>query len=486
MKRCFQSRLPIGLCAWIALAWVSVAVPAADVGPAAGLPSVVLADFDQTAVDIRSSTGVTAAVASPPRSPQADELTTPQREGSADEETPSRSHGGPLSPRRAEAPAPSGKACRVSANGAGGVAFTSERWPADWRGNEMLSFWVFRHGGDEQPETIELRCVEADGRANFWRKTELRHSGWKRIEVPLSAMRWGDQRAPRWDKVKTVVVFLRQPSELWFDSLWLAGGTSNEAAELAGDALARLAFPRSNAASVALVRRDHVELITDCSRIDTNKLADHLQTVAETVLKQLALPKQEGLRGTLLVFDRDPDYRQFVPRLGNYWNAQAAEPKSGGFTVQAIATAAYSEQHGTLRPVFTHEFIHSLLARALCISNRGEWLHEGLANYYQLRFHPQENIGEIVRAGVGDSSAHLPLEQLCSGKPIPMNRYWQAMTVAEMLLIDDAYRRALPQLLDAFGANGSTDLGPRLEILGKDWNAFTEDWKRFCLRQYAL
>jgi len=226
-------------------------------------------------------------------------------------------------------------------------------------------------------------------------------------------------------------------------------------------------------------------LISDCSKIDTNKLADHLQTVAESVLKQLALPKQEGLRGTLIVFDRDADYRQFVPRLGAYWNAHAAEPKSGGFTVQAIATAAYSEQHGTLRPVFTHEFIHSLLARALRVSNRGEWLHEGLANYYQLRFHPQENIAEIVRSGVEDPSNHLPLEQLCSGKPVPMNRYWQAMTVVEMLLTDDAYRASLPQLLEAFGTDGSTDLGPRLEILGKDWASLAEDWKRFCLRHYA-
>lgn len=485
MKPSWKSQLPMWLCASMALAWAAVPVPAVEGAAAAGLPPVVLADFDQTGVNIRASTGVTAVAASPPRAAQPDELKTPQREGAADEDTPAVAEDSPPARRRAEPPTPTGKACHVSANGPGGVAFTSERWPDDWRGSEMLCFWVFRQRADERPETVELRCVEADGRANFWRKIELRHSGWKRIDVPLSAMRWGDQRAPRWDKVKNVVLFLRQPSELWLDSLWLAGGTSNEAAELTGEPLARLAFSQSDAASVAILRRDHVELITDSPRVDTRKLADHLQKTAETVLTQLALPKQEGLRGTLIVFDRDADYRRFVPRLGAYWNAQAAEPQSGGFTVQAIATAAYSEQHGSLRPVFTHEFIHSLLARALRISNRGEWLHEGLANYYQLRFHPQENIGAIVRAGVNDSAAHLPLEQLCSGKPIPMNRYWQAMTVAEMFLTDDAYRRSLPRLLDAFGTDGSTDLGPRLEILGKDWTSLAEDWKQFCLRQYA-
>lgn len=484
-SRC-EPRLPARISVWMVLACCASPILAADRAPPAAASVVVLADFDQTAPQLRASTGVTVAVAEPPRHAKPDEQNAPpQREASDDGPTTADAAGGPGGRQPAEPLLPTGKACRISSGGPGGAALSSERWPTDWRSSAALCLWVFRQPTDERPETIELRCVEEDGRAHFWRKIELRHSGWKLIEVPLSAMRWGDQRAPRWDKVKNMVLFVRQPSELWIDSLWLSAGANNEAAELAGERLARLAFPRSDASQVAVVRREQVELISDCSKIDANKLADHLQSVAETVLKQLALPKQEGLRGTLIVFDRDPDYRQFVPRLGAYWNAQAAEPQSGGFTVQAIATAAYSEQHGTLRPVFTHEFIHSLLARALHISNRGEWLHEGLANYYQLRFHPQENIAEIVRSGVEDPSSHLPLEKLCDGKPIPMNRYWQAMTVAEMLLTDEAYRASLPRLLEAFGTDGSTDLGPRLKLLGKDWTAFTADWKQFCLRHYA-
>lgn len=486
MTNRFEPRLRARLSVGIVLACWASPILAADRVPPADRSVVVLADFDQKAPQMRSSTGVTVAVAEPPRPVNADEQNAPpQREAGGDGQPTADAFAGSNGTPSAEPLLPTGKACRVSTSGPGAVAFSSEDWPTDWRTNAALSLWVFRRPTDERPETIELRCVENDGRAHFWRKIELRHSGWKLIKVPLSAMRWGDQRAPRWDKVKNLVLFVRQQSELWIDSLWLSAGANKEASELAGPRLARLAFPQSDAARVAVVRRERVELISDCARIDAEKLADHLQSVAETVLKQLALPEQEGLRGTLIVFDRDSDYRQFVPRLGAYWNAQAAEPQSGGFTVQAIATAAYSEQHGTLRPVFTHEFIHSLLARALRISNRGEWLHEGLANYYQLRSHPQENIAEIVRSGVENPVSHLPLEQLCNGKPIPMNRYWQAMTVVEMLLTDDAYRATLPRLLGAFGTDGSTDLGPRLDILGKDWASFAEDWQRFCLKHYA-
>ncbi len=482
----FGSRRYARLGVWIVLACWTASVFAADRVPRAAERCVVLADFDQTIPRTRSSSGVTAAVAEPPRPVNRDERNAaPQREAGGDGHPTADASAGSNEAPSAEPLLPAGKACRISSGGSGGVAFSSEDWPTDWRTNAALSAWVFRQPTDDRPDTIELRCVENDGRAHFWRKVELRHSGWKRVEVPLSAMRWGDQRAPRWDKVKNLVLFLRERSDLWIDSVSLSVGPDNDAAELAGERLARLAFPQSDAAAVTIVRRELVELITDCSKIDANKLADHLQNVGETVLKQLGLPKQNDLRGTLIVFDRDADYRQFVPRLGAYWNAQAAEPKSGGFTVQAIATTAYSERHGTLRPVYTHEFVHSLLARALRVSNRGEWLHEGLANYYQLRFHPQENIADIVRSGVDDSSQQLPLEELCNGKPIPMNRYWQAMTVVEMLLTDEAYRTSLTRLLEAFGSDGSTDLGPRLKILEKDWTSLTEDWKRFCLRQYA-
>ncbi|MDQ3621808.1 MAG: hypothetical protein M3463_04865 [Verrucomicrobiota bacterium] len=141
----------------------------------------------------------------------------------------------------------------------------------------------------------------------------------------------------------------------------------------------------------------------------------------------------------LLVFSSRDAYRAFPARLAAKLNAEATVPRAGGFTVFGIATSFWDPEQGSLRPVYTHEFVHALLSDRLRLDNRGEWLHEGLASRYQLRFHPQENFGAIVADGLAAASRRLPLERLCDGQPIPSNRYWQALTVAGMLLQQEKY-----------------------------------------------
>ena len=51
-----------------------------------------------------------------------------------------------------------------------------------------------------------------------------------------------------------------------------------------------------------------------------------------------------------------------------------------------------------------------------------------------MKHHRQENLEEIVLAGIADRQRHMPLERLASGERIPLNRYWQAMTLVEMLV----------------------------------------------------
>jgi hypothetical protein len=161
-------------------------------------------------------------------------------------------------------------------------------------------------------------------------------------------------------------------------------------------------------------------------------------------------------------------------------------PKADGFTFMGCATGSWKESYGTLRPTYTHEFVHALIARAALLQNRTEWFQEGLANHYQLLLHPQQGLGDVVMKGVETPGWHLPLQRLCDGDRIPVNRYWQAVTIVEMLLVSPRYRDRLADLLRAFQAAGSTDLEPHLEpILGVDWDGFTADWRVYCRATYA-
>ena len=380
---------------------------------------------------------------------------------------------------------PEGTALHVTAPAAGGVAIGCDDFPRDWRRFAAVRFWVYRDEKYADSTTvIEFRAVEKDGQARFWRKLDLTHTGWKQIELPLAWFRWGDDRVPRWDRIERVVIFTRSVGEFWIDAVRLVEGADDRAAELSLEQLREAAFPGIPAHKLTLIRRPAVELLSDAPALDGKALADHLEKVAAAVAKDFAFLETPLPPGMLLVFGTPEDYRGFVPRLGKRWNAEAPAPTSGGFTTQAIALSSWSETHGTLRPVFAHEYVHSLLSRALLLPNKGEWLHEGLANMYQLRFHPQENLPAIIRDGVADPQKHLPLAKLCNGQAIPLNRYWQAVTVAELLLREPKYQTHLGKLIAAFQKDGSTRLEPHLTILETDWQSLEQDWRAYCKKTY--
>jgi hypothetical protein len=184
---------------------------------------------------------------------------------------------------------------------------------------------------------------------------------------------------------------------------------------------------------------------------------------------------------TLLVFRTEAQYAAFTPRLGLRYQATAPRPQSGGYTILGNATSYWDELQVTLRPVYTHEFVHSVLTRGAALGNSGEWLQEGLAVHYQLKYHPQANFREIVARGIANADQHLPLEELTNGRPIQANRYWQAATLAHMLMADGKYREQFPRLMTEFAAAGSTELAPQREkILKVIWEELTADWKRHC------
>ena len=123
----------------------------------------------------------------------------------------------------------------------------------------------------------------------------------------------------------------------------------------------------------------------------------------------------------------------------------------------------------------------------LGFDNHGDWLHEGLAARTQLHFHPQPGFDKIVRAGLADPAARTPLAELASGRPIPVQRYWQAATLVELLLESPQYAPLRPALIDGLRKSGSAELGPHLEdVLKTDWAGLEADWKRWCEQRYAL
>ncbi|MBI4879984.1 MAG: hypothetical protein HY812_10055 [Planctomycetes bacterium] len=380
-------------------------------------------------------------------------------------------------------------AARICA-GAGSACGARLPGSEDWSKLEELSFRVFRAPEEASLRpgvTLEVRLVEADGRARFWRKVVLEHAGWRRVALPLRWFRWGPERVPRWDRIGRIDLYFRGEAEVWIDRVALLDEESGPGTAIPREEIGSLAFPCAPAEPVRAAAGAGFEILTDCSVLDLPRLVQHLESVREALRQELPFLPEPLCSPRLLVFATREEYQAFPPRIAARFNSEAARPETDGYTVFGLATGWWKEERGTLRPTYTHEFVHALLEQSLLLQNKSEWLHEGVAAHFQLRFHPQADIAATVQDGIARDGWSLPLERLLDGEPIPANRYWQAMTVVEMLLSTPRHREKLAELLASFQAAGSTALAPHLEpVLGVAWEEFTADWLAYCRQAYPL
>jgi len=385
--------------------------------------------------------------------------------------------------------APGGKAVQVDTKGSGGLYCKPGPIPTDWRKFSEVSVWVYRSAEEVKARpksTIEFQMYEADGRARFWRKVEVDHTDWKRVSAPLKWFRRSG-RIPQWDRVDRFGVWFRSAAAVSLDNFALTVAPEGETGTRAsGREICELAFPDEDAKNIRIGKSRHVRVFTNHAQLDMEKLTDHLDKVTATVFEKLPFLTAPEQPVRLVVFSTVEQYRAFPPRLAQKLASAAAPPSASGFTLCGIATSSWNPTYGTLRPVYTHETPHALLAATARLANSGEWLQEGMANYIQMIFHPQNDLEKIVLSGIADPKKHLPLKDLCSGRPIPMNRGWQALTVVRMLAEDESYREHLPALIAGMQGSGSTQLEPHLKApLGTDWETLTEDWKAYCRRTYG-
>lgn len=383
-------------------------------------------------------------------------------------------------------PKPEGRAVRLRGETGGGFAVNATSIAADWRQVESIGLWLHRSAEEaKEHPTVELtlRLSEEDQKASFWRRIEVSHVGWQKLVLPLEWFVWSEGRMPHWDKVRLVGVQLRDPGTVTLDTVWTEPSAQPRDEFLATESLTKLAFPKLDSSNIRTFETRDVQLVTNAKSLELERLATHLSTVAQRLHHELPFLSDPSRGAVLFVFQERVEYQRFAPRIARQLNSRLDPPEAGGYTLQGISSSWWDEKQGSLRPVYTHEFVHSYLSRTLPLSTTGDWLQEGLAAHIQLEFHPQENLNQLVRDGLKSSST--PFAELCSGRPINTSRYWQAATLWRMFLGEPNYQSKLKELLERLAAANSTDLGPHLEPLwGTNFDKLTADWRAFCEQQF--
>jgi hypothetical protein len=302
--------------------------------------------------------------------------------------------------------------------------------------------------------------------------------------------------------VKEIAFRLRDEGSFTIDTLWTEP-TSTPRTEFAPtELIARLAFPKplvvaaeekvldaathASTASVRSLETRDVQLLTNAKSLELERLAAHLSTVAKQVRKEMPFLAETQQGPLLVIFQEPTEYHSFIARHTRRLNVLINLPETPGFTVQGVSSSVWNKEHGSLRSVFTHEFLHGYFCHTTRIPCRGEWLQEGLATYFQLKFHPQDNLSQIVREGLKSSQKQTVLRVLCNGHHIKLTEYWQAGTLWQMLLNEPRYQSHMATLFQRIEATASTDLAPHLEpVWQTDWDKLTTDWRTFCEREFA-
>lgn len=344
---------------------------------------------------------------------------------------------------------------------------------------DTIRFQIYNPTGKQQ--RFDFFALEPDRKALFWRKVSFDHDGWKTFELPMEWFRWSPGRVPQWENISSIGIRGGAGLKFWIDGLEVVDRAADKGPNQTVSSIINGVF--KDPKSVRHKAEDDVWLITNSDEIDIDKLHTHLTKVRDYVLEIIPRWKTNGAttKAPVLIVAQDrKDYQSLFTPFGERYVATIAAPNSGGFTVQGVGFSYFDPDYGTIRPVFSHEFTHSIA----CQLGRNDivpspWFDEGLATLVHIHFHPQPGVAKIIQAGMEDPEKRMPLERLTRGR-IALNRYWQAWTLLDFLMNDAEMKPKFNDLVARFEATGKTDLSLHLKpVYGIDFGELEEKWQDY-------
>jgi hypothetical protein len=306
----------------------------------------------------------------------------------------------------------------------------------------------------EKPLTLEFQVYSDQRRAWFWRKVTLDKPDWQTVELPLRYFRYSPGAALDWKETHRFAIHFRDAGTLSVDGFELVPGEGPHPAYLSAEELGRFAFGDE----AVHFRGEPFVVVTDEQKLDGKAVLAALEEL-ETLIERDFPDLPRATRPVLvLVFAEREAYQDFWPKFGERFNSVVPEVASDGYTLLGVAGSSYSDEYGPVRPSYVHEACHALLAQVLGIANQSEWLHEGLANYYQLHWTGQD-VHALMRDRI-EAGKHVPLEALLNGQSISARDYGQAVLFVEWLVEDPARRKAFWSAMLEMKERASTDLAP--------------------------
>ena len=330
---------------------------------------------------------------------------------------------------------------------------------------------------ERSPVDFECRVHCADRNASLWRRWSVSNSQWQTINLPMQFFRFSQGANVQWEEAARFGIFFRQNSIVSIDDIQLiAKEEKNPFFE--PKELGRLAMGEAARVSEGA----HFAIITDEPRLESIKLMRELDQLQKLIARDFPKLAKPVRLVPVLVFRRERDYRAFWQRFSAVHASSSPPIRSDGYSALGVAASFYSEQYGSVRPVLLHEACHAYLAPILGLSNSSEWLHEGLANYYQLQWTKQDV--HALTATMIQAHRHRPLRELLGGQRLKTDDYAQATLVMEWLLEEATRKQQLKAAVVEMRRSSSTDLNLLAErYFGQSIADLEKAWLRWAQNQ---
>ena len=295
------------------------------------------------------------------------------------------------------------------------------------------------------------------------------------MELPTKYFRHSPAAFVPFEETRRFAFRFRVAGRLHLDGIELVeGGFGTRPSELSLEEIGKMAF----GTKATIHRGKTFAVITDEPRLevkDTLAALDELLVMVLADFPELKAPKSLS---PLLVFSDEIRYRAFWRELAEAFTSQGPKPDSDGYSMLGIAGSYYDPRQGSVRPVYVHEACHALMTRLLGISSEGDWLHEGLANYYQLRF-TKQNFGTIAKTLVAQRRL-IPLPRLLNGQAISMQSYAQSALFIDWIMSNSTRKARFLPAIRSMAKSGSTLFDPAAKIhFGASVQRIEASWMRW-------
>ena len=309
----------------------------------------------------------------------------------------------------------------------------------------------------EKPLVFEFQVFSSKRPAWLWRKVTIDREGWQTLELPLRYFRHSPGAALDWEEAHRMVFSFRNAGSLSIDNIQLVSGKGKHPAYLSAEELGRIAFGDK----AIYYRGPPFVVVTDEKRLNGEAVLAALDELRQAIKRDFPRLGSTRRPVVLLIFAKREDFRLFWRTLGKRFRSIAPVVNSDGYAIFGVAGSSYSDTLGPVRPVYVHEACHALLAQLLGIPNQSEWLHEGVANFYQLRWSKQR-VHLLTRSMIKEGR-HVPLEKLLRGNRIAQRDYAQSVLFVKWLIEDAERRRQFESAMREMKQRSSTKLEPLLQ-----------------------